>query len=151
MNRLDLIPSNDFVSQFKKANSDVIDIKNAQRVGRDVLKPKIVEVLSAGTPTVFDLHTSMQAFVDFKAVFVADHQENPWATVFYKTTIGTIDNPPAGGDIAGFSYIDFDELGPGKIGYIGFFGANMFGDNRDIWLKVYFYATDTGVLTVTAI
>lgn len=149
MTRLKQLPEVQFAEDFKELRRDIEAIKNAQRVGKDILKPKIIEVLDAGEPTVFDLHTDNNDLKGFKAIFVADHQQEPWATPFYKVTIGTIDGEPVANDIAGFSYLDFDELAPGQIGYIGHFGANAFMDNRDVWLKVYFYATDTGTLTVT--
>lgn len=148
MNRLDLQPDKNFVAEVKQLNTDVTDIKNAQRVGKDVLRPKIIEALSGGNPTVYDLTTNNNNLKGFRAIFQADHQLEPWATPLYKVTIGTVDGLPAPNDIAGFSYIDFENLGEGKIAYTGYFGANNFGDNRNVYLKVYFYATDTGVLTI---
>lgn len=149
MTRLNQVPEQRFAEDFKQLRRDIEAIKNAQRVGRDILKPKIIEVLDGGEPTVFDLHTDNNELMGFKAVFVADHQEEPWATPIYETSIGTLGNTPDAEEVAGFSYLDFTEIAPGVIAYTGHFGANAFMDNRDVWLKVRFYATDSGTLTVT--
>lgn len=151
MTRIPLLPDQNFVTEVKKLETDITDIKNAQRVGKDVLVPKIIEAYSGGVPTTYDLFTDNNNLLEFRAIFQADHQLETWATPLYKVTIGTIDGVPAPNDIAGFSYLDFDYLGDGQIAYTGHFGANNFGDNRGVWLKVYFYATDTGTLTVEAI
>jgi len=56
MTRLGLIPELSFAEDFKQLRRDVEAIKNAQRVGRDILKPKIIECLDgSGNPTVYDL------------------------------------------------------------------------------------------------
>lgn len=152
MNRLALLPNQSFVTDVKKLNTDVTDIKTAQRVGKDVLRPKIIEVLDGdGDPTTYDLTINNNNIRNFRAVFQADHQLEPWATPLYKTTIGTVDGTPLPNDITGFSYLDFEYLSDGRIAYTGRFGANNFGDNRSVYLKVYFYATDTGTLTVEAL
>lgn len=56
MTRLGQVPELAFAEDFKQLRRDIEDIKKAQRIGRDILKPKIVEALDgSGNPTVYDL------------------------------------------------------------------------------------------------
>lgn len=155
MNRLDLDPQVSFAEDFKKMITDLEQIKTAQRSGKDIFVPKIVERLDInGNPTQYDLAAStpdgfggMEAR-NFIASLQADHQEEVWAVPIFKMYIGTPTTPASSSDIAGFAYLDFPTTIPGKIGYSGYFRNNGFADLRVVYLKVYFYATDTGVLTV---
>lgn len=160
MTRLGLVPELAFYEAFKSLRQDIEQIKTAQRVGRDILKPKIIECLDVnGDPTVYDLVATAipDGFggyltrSDFTAYFTADNQKEPWATPFYKLMIGSPTTPAAPGETAGLSYpfIDNFRSTPGKFTYHGYFANNDFMDNRSVYLKVYFYTTDTGVLTVT--
>lgn len=159
MSRLGLIPELAFAEDFKQLRRDVEAIKNAQRVGRDILKPKIIECLDgSGNPTPYDIVAEavpdgfggydVRAY--FAAYFTADNQKNPWATPFYKLMIGNPSTPAGGGDTYGFSYPDIDQFRDedGTFIYHGYFGNDVYGDNRWVYLKVYFYATDTGTLVV---
>lgn len=161
MTRLGLIPELTFAEDFKQLRRDVEDIKRAQRVGRDILKPKIIEALDgSGNPTVYDLvatavpdgfggYTVRENFV---ARFVADHQDQPWGSPLYKLMFGNPSTPAMPGQTYGFTYPYLDDFyaTPGKVSYWGYFGNNDYLSSVSIYIKVYFYATDTGTLTVTA-
>lgn len=155
MSRLELAPDNAFSADFRELRRQIEEIKGAQRIGRDVLTPKIIECLNPdGTPTLYDKAGIWQPdqeryYADFVATFTADHQLEPWATPIFKVSIGTPTTAPGANDIAGNSYLNFANTMPGKIAYSGGFGTNIYGDTRQVYLKVYFYATDTGVLVVT--
>ena len=160
MTRLGLVPEAVFPEMFKSLRQDIEQIKNAQRVGRDILKPKIIECLDgSGNPTVYDVvaPTTPDGFggyitrAYFTAYFEAASQKEPWATPFYKLMIGSPTTPAGPGDTYGFSYPYLDDFRDedGKFTYHGYFGNNDFMDSRPVYIKVYFYATDTRVLTVT--
>lgn len=160
MTRLGLIPELAFAEDFKSLRRDVEDIKTAQRVGRDILKPKIVEALDgSGNPTVYDVVATAvpdgfggyQVRAFFTAYFTAKSQKEPWATPFYKLMVGSPSTPASPGETYGFSYpfIDDFRAEEGKFTYHGYFGNNNYADSRSVYIKVYFYATDDGTLTVT--
>lgn len=160
MTRLGLIPEQTFAEDFKQLRRDLEDIKNAQKVGRDILKPKVIECLDgSGNPTVYDLVTvpvpdgfgGWDNRADFVARFVADHQDQPWGAPLYKLMFGSPSTPATPGQTYGFTYPYLDDFynEPGKVSYWGYFGNNDFMSNVPIYIKVYFYATDTGTLTVT--
>jgi hypothetical protein len=157
MSRLGLVPEVAFAEEFKSLRRDLEDIKNAQRVGRDILKPRIIECLDgSGNPTAYDVVATYDAVSDttrafFTARFIADNQLEPWATPFYKLMFGNPSTPAGAGQTYGFSYpyVDDFRTEDGKFSYHGYFGNNLFPGTETIYLKVYFYATDSGVLTVT--
>lgn len=160
MTRLGLVPEQSFAEDFKQLRRDIEDIKNAQRVGRDILKPKIIECLDGGgNPTVYDLVTvpvpdgfgGYENRVDFVARFVADHQTEPWCVPLFKLMYGNPSTPASPGQTYGFTYPYLDDFfdEPGKVSYWGYAGNNDFMSNVPIYVKVYFYSTDTGTLTVT--
>jgi hypothetical protein len=160
MGRLGLIPELAFAEDFKQLRRDVEAIKNAQRVGRDILKPKIIECLDgSGNPTVYDLVTvpvpdgfgGYTNRADFVARFTADHQDNPWGAPLYKLMYGSPTTPATPGQTYGFTYPYLDDFlnVPGKVSYWGYFGNDDFMSSVPIYIKVYFYATDTGSLVVT--
>lgn len=160
MTRLGLVPELKFAEDFKQLRRDIADIKGAQRVGRDILKPKIIECLDgSGNPTVYDViaPTTPDGFggyntrAFFTAYFEARSQKQPWATPFYKLMIGSPTNPAGPGETYGFSFPWIDEFrdDDGTFTYHGYFGNNNFADSRPVYLKVYFYATDEGELIVT--
>ena len=160
MTRLGLVPELAFAEEFKSLRRDAEAIKNAQRVGRDILRPKIVECLDgSGNPTIYDVLATpvpdgfggydVRAY--FTARFTADSQREPWTTPFYKLMLGSPSTPATPGSTFGFSYPFIDDFRSeeGKFTYHGYFGNNIYGDARAVYIKVYFYATDSGVLTVT--
>lgn len=161
MNRLDLLPQNDFAEQFKKLRLDLEQIKGLQRSGKDIWKPHIVECLDGfGNPTVYDLVANTPdgfggyELENFLATFTADHQEQAFAIPVYVVYYNSPPNlPPTTSSIAGFSYLDFDPANnvARKIAYTGHFGDNVFPFNHLTYLKVYFYATDSGTLQVVAV
>ena len=161
MSRLGLVPEQSFAEDFKTLRRDLEDIKGAQRVGRDILKPKIIECLDgSGNPTVYDLVATAvpdgfggyTVRKDFAARFQADNQKEPWATPLYKMMFGSPTTPATAGQTYGFSYPFIDDFydDPGKVTYHGWFGNNDYLSAVSVYIKVYFYATDTGTLTVTA-
>ncbi len=161
MGRLGLVSELAFAEDFKQLRRDVEAIKNAQRVGRDILKPKIIECLDgSGNPTVYDPVTvpvpngfgGYTNRAHFVARFTAAHQYNPWGAPLYKLMFGSPSTPATPGQTYGFTYPYLDDfLGvPGKVSYWGYFGNNDFASAVPIYIKVYFYATDTGTLAVTA-
>lgn len=159
--RLGQVPELSFAEDFKQLRRDIEDIKNAQKVGRDILRPKIIECLDgSGNPTTYDLVTvavpdgfgGYYNDVDFVARFVADHQDEPWGVPLFKMMFGNPSTPATPGQTYGFTYPylnDFYNV-PGKVSYYGYAGNNDFMSAVPIYIKVYFYATDTGTLTVTA-
>lgn len=157
MSRLGLDPNLSFAEDFKQLRRDIEDIKRAQRVGRDILKPKIIEALDgSGNPTAYDVIATYDAVTDsvrafFTARFISDNQKEPWATPFYKLMFGSPSTPATPGQTYGFSYPDIDDFRgiDNKMTYHGYFGNNLYPSTTAIYLKVYFYATDNGVLTVT--
>lgn len=134
MTRLGLIPEQAFAESFKSLREDMESIKNAQRVGRDILKPKIVEALDgSGNPTAYDVVATYDAVTDsvlgyFTARFIADNQTEPWATPFYKLMWGNPSTPATSGQTYGFSYPYLDDFRstPKKFSYHGYFGNNLF-------------------------
>lgn len=160
MTRLSMSPNYQFAEDFKQLRRDIEEIKNAQRVGRDILKPKIVECVDgSGNPTVYDLVTipvpdgfgGYTNRADFVARFTADHQDEPWGAPLFKLSFGSPTTPATAGQTYGFTYpylADF-QFKPGKVSYWGYFGNNDFASAVPIYIKVYFYATDTGSLVVT--
>lgn len=157
MTRLGLIPELAFAEEFKSLRRDAEAIKNAQRVGRDILRPKIIEALDgSGNPTVYDVAATYDAITDsvrgyFTARFTADNQKEPWATPFYKLMFGSPATPASPGQTYGFSYPFIDDFRSeeGKFTYHGYFGNNLYPSSTPVYIKVYFYATDTGTLVVT--
>lgn len=155
MTRLGLVPELKFAEDFKQLRRDIENIKAAQRVGRDILKPKIIECLDGGDPTEYDLVATYDAVdddvhADFVVRFTADHQTQTWGVPLFKLMYGSPGTPATPGQASGFTYpyfADFEDE-PGKVSYYGWFDGN-FGDHTSIYIKVYFYATDTGTLTVT--
>lgn len=155
MTRLALDPTN-FAAEVQALQADLEQIKAAQRSGKDIWKPHIVECLDAfGNPTVYDLVALWDGVVgdnatrNFIATMTADHQKAPFAIPLYKVYYGAPGVlPPANNYIAGNSYLSFDPLPPGKIAHAGHFGTNFYPDNNNVYIKVYFYATDTGTLSV---
>lgn len=161
MTRLGLVPELAFAEDFKQLRRDIEDIKRAQRVGRDILRPKLIECLDGGgNPTTYDLVATAvpdgfggyDVRADFAARFQADHQLEPWATPLYKLMFGSPSTPATAGQTFGFSYPWIDDFydEPGRVTYHGWFGNNNYLSSTSIYIKVYFYATDTGTLTVTA-
>lgn len=154
MTRLRMLPEMQFAEDFKQLRRDIEEIKNAQRIGRDIMKPKIVECLDgSGNPTVYDIATTLTEFGDstraqFTMIFTADHQAEPWVTPFFKCFYGSLTNPASDTNIAGFNYLSQQATVEGQIGYKGSVSTNMFPDTTIIYVKFYAYATDTGVLEV---
>lgn len=160
MGRLGLIPELAFAEDFKQLRRDVEAIKNAQRVGRDILKPKIIECLDgSGDPTIYDMVATAvpdgfggwRVTKDFVARFMADHQSQPWGAPLFKLMWGNPSTPASPGQTGGFTYPYLADMvgNPGLVSYYGFFSNNIFDDTTSVYIKVYFYATDTGTLTVT--
>lgn len=154
MTRLDLDPNN-FAALVKNLRADLEQIKAAQRAGKDIWKPNIIECLDgSGNPTVYDLVATYDAGFGFAqrnfiATMTADNQENVFAVPLYRVFYGSPGTLPAhSSDISGFSYLDFDINEPFKIAHSGYFGTNVYLDPKNAYLKVYFYATDTGTLQV---
>lgn len=157
MTRLAFDPNN-FATLVKGLQTDIDQIKAAQRSGQDVFTPHVVQCHNPdGTPTAWDLKATWDGVVGDNAVryfiasMVADHQDQVFAIPLYICYYGTPGVlPPSGNAIAGFSYLDFDAAynSPKQIAYTGHFGTNNYPDNNDVYMKVYFYATDTGTLTV---
>ena len=161
MSRLEFAPDLQFAESFRQLRRDIEDIKRAQKVGRDILKPKLIECLNPdGTPTDYDLiatavpdgYGGYIVREDFVARFQADHQDQTWGVPLYKLMYGNPSTPATPGQAYGFLYPYFDDFTavPGKVSHWGYFGNNDFLDDTSIYIKVYFYATDTGTLTVTA-
>lgn len=157
MSRLGLLPEQAFAEDFKQLRRDIEEIKRAQRVGRDILKPKVIEAHNLdGTPTLYDVVATYDPVTDsvrafFTARFIADTQKEPWVTPLIKLAFGNPNTPATPGQTYGFAYPDIDDFRTtdGKFTYNGYFGNNLFPGTQSVYLKVYFYATDTGTLTVT--
>jgi hypothetical protein len=155
MTRLDLDPNN-FAGQVQALQADLLALKTAQRSGKDIWKPHIVECLDgAGNPTLYDLVAPWDGIVgdnasrNFIATMTADHQDDVFAIPLFKVYYGAPGVlPPASNYIAGNNYLAFAPLPPKKIAYAGHFGTNFYPDNNNAYLKVFFYATDTGTLSV---
>lgn len=152
MTRLNMIPEQKFAEDFKQLRRDIEAIKNAQRIGRDIMRPKIVECLDgSGNPTQYDLVTVPGGFgssTNFTATLFADHQDEPWGTLFVKGFYGNPSTPVGDGQMSGSFYLSQNKTNPGSIGYRGFLGTANFGDTTLLYLKFYMYATDTGTLEV---
>jgi hypothetical protein len=155
MTRLDLDPNN-FAAQFKGLRTDLEQIKNAQRSGKDIWKPHIIEALDgSGNPTAYDLIANVPDGFgglqqrQFIATMTADNQDQVFAIPIYRVFRGSPTTPPAHtSDVAGFSYLEFSVNQAKKIAYSGRFGDNVYPFSVVTYLKVYFYATDTGTLQV---
>lgn len=154
MTRINMLPELQFAEDFKQLRRDIGEIKQAQRIGADIMKPKIIECLDVnGNPTQYDLVTTIDEWgyssrAEFTAIFEADGQEEPWATPFYELFYGNPTTPVEPGKVSGFSYLSFSETGKGTIAYKGNLSTNDFQDTTTIYVKFYFYATDNGKLTV---
>lgn len=158
MSRLGFAPDNLFAEDFKKLRADLEQIKTAQRSGRDIFVPKIVECLDInGDPTVYDLQAPSDGFggffTNFVASMAADNQDEVWAVPIFKI-LKNSPIVPADPDVdnsGGFCYLDFPSTFDKSIGYAGYFAGDSFYGITALYLKVYFYATDTGVLTVVPV
>jgi len=154
MTRLNMIPEQQFAEDFRQLRRDIEEIKQAQRIGRDIMRPRIVECLDGnGNPTPYDLVTVPDGFGSgtrskayFTATFTADNQQEPWGTLFVKAFYGSPGVPVQDGQMSGI--FSQQKTVPGAIGYRGFVGTANFGDTTVLYLKFYMYATDTGVLEV---
>lgn len=147
-----MIPEQKFAEDFKQLRRNIEEIKNAQRIGRDIMRPKIVECLDInGNPTTYDLITVSDGFgtsTNFTATLTADNQGEPWGSLFVKGYYGSLSVPVPDGKMGGNFYISGEKTAPGKIGYRGFLGTQDFGDLTILYLKFYMYASDTGTLEV---
>lgn len=154
MTRLGLVPELTFAEDFRQLRRDIEEIKKAQRIGRDILKPKIIEALDGGgNPTAWDVQTQLNQSgdgqrADFTAIFTADHQKEPFAVPLFELYYGAPGTQPPAGSAFGNSYISFTNLQDGRIAYRGSFGTNNYMDVTKMYLKVYMFATDTGTLEV---
>jgi hypothetical protein len=154
MIRLGMAPDQKFAEDFKQLRRDIEDIKNAQRIGSDILRPNIVQCFDeAGNPTPYDFVTELNEWGDgtiynFTAVLEADHQTEPWATPFYQIFYGAPGVPVEASQAVGVTYPSFTHTVPGKIAYKGYVLNYASPDTTPIYVKVYFYATDTGKLTI---
>lgn len=152
MTRLNMIPEQQFAEDFRQLRRDIEEIKQAQRIGRDIMRPKIIECLDTdGNPTQYDLVTVTDGFgssTNFTATFTADNQQEPWGTLFVKAFYGSPGVPVQDGQMSGSFYLSQNNTNPGTIAYRGFLGTAVFMDTTLLYLKFYMYATDTGVLEV---
>lgn len=154
MTRLAMIPENQFAEDFKELRRDIKAIKNAQRVGRDIMRPRVVQFLDGGgNPTAYDFVTALNIYgdgtrFDFTITFTADNQIEPWATPFYQVYYGNPNTPAAAEQVSGFNYISFSRTGERKIAYKGYVQNAVYLDVTLLYVKVYFYASDTGTLTL---
>lgn len=152
MTRLRMLPELQFAEDFKQLRRDIEEIKNAQRIGRDIMKPKIVEALDInGNPTEYDLVTVNDGFsnrTNFTVTLFADNQIEPWASLFVKFFYGNPSTPAAPGQTYGNFYLSNQKTNPGSISYRGTVGNNIFGDTTPVYVKFYMYATDTGTLEI---
>lgn len=153
MTRLGMLPEQQFAEDFKQLRRNIEEIKNAQRIGRDIMKPKVIEVLDgSGNPTLYDLVSVYDGFgstrAEFTMIFTADHQLEPWVTPFVQLFYGSLTNPGTDVNVYGFQYLSLGKTEPGKIAYNGSFGTNLSPDSTLVYAKFYANATDTGVLEV---
>ena len=156
MSRIGLTLENAFAESFKKLRRDIEEIKAAQRIGHDILEPKLIECLDInGDPTVYDVVADSGAFISagYLARFQADHQDKPWATPHFKVMYGDPDTPATPEQYNGLNLLYTDDFYnvAGRVSYRGRFVNNVYGNTTTLYLKVYFLATDTGTLTVTEI
>lgn len=147
-----MTPELKFAEDFKQLRRDIEEIKNAQRIGRDIIKPKIVECLDVnGDPTPYDLVTVNDGFSNrtfFTATLFADHQQVPWGSLFVKAFWGNPNTPVTPGQMYGGFYLSNKKTNPGSISYRGTVGNNILSDPTLLYIKFYMYATDTGTLEV---
>ncbi len=152
MTRLNMMPELKFAEDFKQLRRDIAEIKNAQRLGRDIIKPKIIECLDgSGNPTQYDLVTVADAFgsqTDFTATFTAQNQLEPWGTLFVEGFYGSPTTPVGPGQMSGNFYLSQARTNPGTIAYRGSLGTAVFEDTTLLYLKFYMYTTDNGILEV---
>ena len=154
MTRLGMLPEQQFAEDFKQLRRDIEEIKNAQRIGRDIMRPRVVQFLdSGGNPTPYDIVTSLNQFgdgtrADFTITLNAYSQIEPWATPFYQIFYGNPNVPATPNQVSGFNYISFSRTGEGKIAYKGFAQNAVYLDTTVLYIKVYFYASDSGTLTL---
>lgn len=153
MSRIELIPENAFATEFKQLRQELENFKNTQRVGKDVVVPFVIEVEpAAGYDIQADPEVGGQYLADYEILFEADHQESPWGVPFVRYFVNGPTTPALNShNIGGTMHINIAEIQPGRIGYTAFAGGLEFNGVFSLYIKVYFYATDTGVLTVTKI
>ena len=154
--RLDNLPENEFMKSLKDMRFDIEQIKREQLSGRDIFVPKLIECLDVnGNPTQYDLVADTpdgfggMESVNFVAQFVAETQQETWGIPLFKMYIGNPTTLAQPNEVGGFCYLDFPTTYPQSIGYAGYFVNNQFPDLRNVYLKVFMYCTDEGVLTVT--
>lgn len=156
MTRLGQVPELAFAEMFKSIRRDIQEIKNPQRVGRDILRPKVIEALDGdGNPTVYDLVSTPEEFSNraaFELIFTANNQTQPFFSPFVKLSFGSPTIPALPSDVYGFTYPDTQSLDDvGSLRYTGYFGNNIFEDDTLVYAKFYAYATDFGTLTINEI
>lgn len=153
MTRLAMLPEVRFAEDFRQLRRDIEEIKNAQRIGRDIMRPKIIECLDInGDPTEYDLVTVSDgsfSSTDYTAVFTAQNQSEPWGTLFVKAYYGAPGVPVEAGKMSGNAYLSAGSTAEGLMSYSGFISTFDFGDTTTLYLKFYMYATDNGILEVT--
>lgn len=150
-----MLPDLQFAEDFKQLRRDIEEIKNAQRIGRDIMRPKIVECLDgSGNPTLYDLVTTLNEWgdgtsTDFTAKFIAQNQAEPWGSLFIKAYYGNPNTPVTAGQMSGFFYLSQGVTGRDSIGYKGSV-TTQFMDTTLLYLKFFMYATDNGILEVSS-
>lgn len=160
MSRLNLVPELKFSEDFKQLRRDIQEIKKAQRIGRDIVRPKVIEAyeMDGVTPTEYDVETEdydagggiINTAIQFRVTFIANHQTEPFANPQFKLMVNAEKRQPVAADnIYAFAYLDVENVELGKISYLGQVIANTtFDDVEDVFLKIYMYATDTGLITI---
>lgn len=155
MTRLAGLEENQMVDFIKSMHADIDDIKNRQLAGRDIFVPKIVECLDGfGNPTQYDLVADTPdgfggyELRQFIATMTADNQIDVWAVPIFKVYWGSPTTPAGEDQTAGFCYLGFPGTIDYQISYAGYFGDNVFPFDHITYLKVYFYATDSGTLSI---
>lgn len=151
MTRLGMVPEVQFAEDFKQLRRDIEQIKNAQRIGRDILKPKIVELLDEdGNPTQYDLVTELDIFggtrAQFTITFTADHQTEPWASPFLKLYYGNLNTPGNNTTVSASQFLNQSKTVEGKVAYNCVVSTKASPDPTLIYIKIYMYSTDTGTI-----
>lgn len=150
------------VQRIAEARRDLKDFKSRQFIGRDVVRPQIVErYVSPGVLTHHDIEGEFEDQGSFQLwgasgtiEFIPDHQIQGFADWYVEYFVDpALNPPPPPPDVNSFNYtveILPDFLRDDRIVYSFVANSTNIEDPTidRMWMKLSFYATDTGTFDI---
>lgn len=150
------------VKRIADTRRDLKDLKTRQLIGRDVVRPQIVQrYVSPGVPTHHDIEGVFEDFGGFQGwsaggtiEFIPDHQSQGFADWYVEYFVDPdLNPPPPPPDVNSFEFtveILPEFLREDRIVY-DFIASSLNIEEPTIdrmWMKLLFYATDTGTFDI---